>query len=296
MTVTGPLTANGGITTGTIQINGGATLGDPFSSAFTGQQLVSWTGIECINGFTNSGVLTTTGDVTFNTGTTSTNLSTALDIKANLSGCNFTGPVSGLTKATVGLNNVENTSDLSKVISTATQTALNTKANLAGPTFTGTVNIPTLNVTGSYGAYMKCTLDQTSGVVESRYGPGLAEIKWKTTPTFSYGLTMQDQFAIKFASAGVYAFTYQLHSNTSVATARNFQLVSRYSTDNSTYTDYEISEVNILFNGVEQLFLDGMIQVAANSYLRLRLINGNTADMLFDMRGQYSFLHVYRVG
>ena len=40
LTVTGPLTANGGITTGTIQINGGATLGDPFSSGFTGQQLL----------------------------------------------------------------------------------------------------------------------------------------------------------------------------------------------------------------------------------------------------------------
>lgn len=41
----------------------------------------------------------------------------------------FSGTVSGLTKATVGLNNVDNTSDLNKIISTATQTELDLKAN-----------------------------------------------------------------------------------------------------------------------------------------------------------------------
>ncbi len=48
-----------------------------------------------------------------------------------------------VTKAQVGLGNVDNTSDLNKPISTATQTALNLKANLASPTFTGTVTAPT---------------------------------------------------------------------------------------------------------------------------------------------------------
>lgn len=41
----------------------------------------------------------------------------------------FSGTVSGLTKATVGLSNVDNTSDANKPISTATQTALNTKVD-----------------------------------------------------------------------------------------------------------------------------------------------------------------------
>lgn len=44
----------------------------------------------------------------------------------------------GVTKAQVGLGNVDNTSDVSKPVSTATQTALNLKANLASPAFTGT--------------------------------------------------------------------------------------------------------------------------------------------------------------
>ena len=43
-----------------------------------------------------------------------------------------------LNKAAVGLDQVDNTSDLAKPISTATQAALNAKAPLASPAFTGT--------------------------------------------------------------------------------------------------------------------------------------------------------------
>ena len=48
-----------------------------------------------------------------------------------------------VTKAQVGLGNVDNTSDASKPVSTATQTALNLKANLDSPTLTGTPLAPT---------------------------------------------------------------------------------------------------------------------------------------------------------
>ena len=47
----------------------------------------------------------------------------------------------------VGLANVDNTSDVSKPVSTATQTALDLKAPLASPTFTGTVTLPTGTIT-----------------------------------------------------------------------------------------------------------------------------------------------------
>ena len=47
--------------------------------------------------------------------------------------------VAALTKSSVGLGNVDNTSDANKPVSTATQTALDLKANKAAPTFTGTV-------------------------------------------------------------------------------------------------------------------------------------------------------------
>lgn len=49
----------------------------------------------------------------------------------------------GLTKSSVGLNLVDNTSDVNKPISTATQTALNLKANLVSPNLTGTPTAPT---------------------------------------------------------------------------------------------------------------------------------------------------------
>jgi hypothetical protein len=48
-----------------------------------------------------------------------------------------------LDKTSVGLSNVDNTSDVNKPVSTAQQTALNLKANIASPTFTGTPAAPT---------------------------------------------------------------------------------------------------------------------------------------------------------
>jgi hypothetical protein len=68
------------------------------------------------------------------------NFQTALDLKAPLDNPTFTGTVTGITKSMVGLGNVDNTTDLSKPISTATQTALDLKANLNNPTFTGIIN------------------------------------------------------------------------------------------------------------------------------------------------------------
>jgi hypothetical protein len=66
----------------------------------------------------------------------------ALALKAPLASPSFTGTVSGITKAMVGLGNVDNTSDANKPISTAVQSALSGKAPLDSPAFTGT---PTVN-------------------------------------------------------------------------------------------------------------------------------------------------------
>lgn len=48
-----------------------------------------------------------------------------------------------ITKASIGLGNVDNTSDANKPISTATQSALNAKASLRSPDFSGTPTAPT---------------------------------------------------------------------------------------------------------------------------------------------------------
>ncbi len=76
----------------------------------------------------------------------------ALALKANVTDLSnlapiaspsFTGTVSGIDKVMVGLGSVDNTSDLTKPISTATQVALDQKAPLLSPVFNGVPTAPT---------------------------------------------------------------------------------------------------------------------------------------------------------
>lgn len=60
-------------------------------------------------------------------------ITTALGLKAPLASPTFTGTVAGISKAMVGLTNVDDTSDANKPVSTATQTALDLKLNLSEP-------------------------------------------------------------------------------------------------------------------------------------------------------------------
>lgn len=69
------------------------------------------------------------------------------DYQYNNSGA-FGGKSSATVKSDLSLNNVDNTSDANKPVSTAQQTALDLKANLASPTFTGTVGLPIINGSG----------------------------------------------------------------------------------------------------------------------------------------------------
>lgn len=84
------------------------------------------------------------------------------------------GTLQVLNAASVGLGNVDNTSDASKPISTAQQTALNAKANLSGATFTGDVNVSSGIVasksnrgSGSVGDYIN------GGILRSGFNEGL---------------------------------------------------------------------------------------------------------------------------
>ncbi|WP_416441977.1 beta strand repeat-containing protein [Leeuwenhoekiella sp. A16] len=68
---------------------------------------------------------TNTGDQDLSSYVTNTNLA----LKADIASPTFTGTVSGITKAMVGLANADNTSDADKPVSTATQTALDLKVD-----------------------------------------------------------------------------------------------------------------------------------------------------------------------
>jgi hypothetical protein len=107
-----------------------------------------------------------TSEVGYLNGVTSS-IQTQIDSKAPSASPTFTGTVSGVTKTHVGLENVDNTADTAKPISTATQTALDLKlasttaattyetitnvalkAPLASPALTGTPTAP-LATTGT---------------------------------------------------------------------------------------------------------------------------------------------------
>ena len=60
-------------------------------------------------------------------------ITTALGTKAPIASPAFTGTVTGITKSMVGLENIDNTSDANKPISTLTQTALNNKLSVSEP-------------------------------------------------------------------------------------------------------------------------------------------------------------------
>ena len=73
------------------------------------------------------------------TDTASLNLTNRFAEKAPINNPEFTGTVYGIDKTMVGLERVDNTSDVDKAVSILTQTALNDKAPINNPEFTGTV-------------------------------------------------------------------------------------------------------------------------------------------------------------
>lgn len=95
-------------------------------------------------------------------------IQTQLDSKAPTANPTFTGTVSGVTKAMVGLGNVDNTSDADKPVSTATQTALDLKANLAGPTFSGNVTLPSTTSIGNVSSTELGYLDGVTSAVQTQ--------------------------------------------------------------------------------------------------------------------------------
>ncbi len=86
---------------------------------------------------------------------TVTGLQTALDAKAATASPTFTGTVSGVTKAHVGLGNVDNTADTAKPVSTAQQTAIDAakaRANHTGTQAASTITgLATVATSGAYG-------------------------------------------------------------------------------------------------------------------------------------------------
>ena len=115
-------------------------------------------------------------------------LQTNIDAKAPIASPTFTGTVSGITKAMIGLSNVDNTSDTNKPVSTATQTALDLKAALSGPTFTGTVVLPSTTSIGNVSATEIGYVDGVTSSIQTQLN-AKAPV---ASPTFTGTTTVTD--------------------------------------------------------------------------------------------------------
>ena len=122
------------------QVDSAITSATPSFSTLTGKP-TTLSGYGITDSMTASAISTAIGVET-------SRATTAESLLAPKASPTFTGTVSGITAAMVGLGNVNNTTDLLKPVSTATQTALDLKATLASPTFTGTVSGITASMVG----------------------------------------------------------------------------------------------------------------------------------------------------
>jgi hypothetical protein len=133
---------------------------------------------------------------------------TSINLKANIESPTFTGTVSGITKAMVGLGNVDNTADINKPVSTATQAALDLKANTADVTTALALKANTADVT----AALDLKVDKVTGKALSTNDYTTAE---KTKLAAITGTNTGDQDLSALAIAADVNSALALKANTS---------------------------------------------------------------------------------
>lgn len=128
-------------------------------------------------------------------------------------------------KTTLLLDNVNNTSDAAKPVSTATQTALDLKANLAGPTFTGTVTLPGPTINDGTNITISATTGTIIGQAGSKIGfYGIAPAVRPTTLTQTYNVASAThpavtQLACPAGGTGLAAGAWSTAANRDLAIA-----------------------------------------------------------------------------
>lgn len=165
-----------------------------------------------------------------------------LALKAPINNPTFTGTVSGVTKAMVGLGNVDNTSDLNKPISTAIQTALNSKVdkvvgkNLSTEDFTTAEKIKLAAISGVN------TGDQDLSAYALNISPMFAGIP--TAPTAISGTNTNQIATTAFVNDAVSNLSggnsVDLTTNQTVAGVKTFSPVLTAVADNSSLVGVNI--------------------------------------------------------
>lgn len=183
----------------------------------------------------------------------------------------FSGTVSGLTKATVGLNNVDNTSDANKPISTATQTALNTKVDKV----TSTDNAIT-RFDGTTG------LVQNSVVTISDTGTISFPTGARITGDFSNG-SWANRLSIQNSTSNTVTSVHVLPNGT--ATATSLRVFNSSNPDNSSFNEFTCTDTySSIVSGARGTgtALPLFINVAGAERMRIdtngNVLLGNTSD------------------
>jgi hypothetical protein len=117
-----------------------AQLEDALDTATVDQSQLAGVGIDWNTGSSQFDIDSTVATKTYADQAETDAIAAATAAAATEADSKIATAVGALTKSSVGLANVDNTSDANKPVSTATQTALDLKAPLADPTFTGTVS------------------------------------------------------------------------------------------------------------------------------------------------------------
>ena len=169
-------------------------------------------------------------------------------------------------KTTLGLNNVDNTSDANKPVSTATQTALDLKANIASPTFTGTVGGITKAMVGL------SNVDNTTDANKPISSATQTELDLKSTiasPTFTGTVGGITKAMVGLANA---ENTTDLLKPVSTATQNALNLKANLA--GATFTGNVIISGNLQVDGTETIVNTETVEVEDN-ILQLNTTQGS---------------------
>ena len=182
---------------------------DPLSSYVTSVNASGGTtGLTFSGGpITGAGTLTLGGTLAIANGgtgaTTASAARTALGATATGDAL-FTAASAAAAKTTLSLNNVDNTSDANKPVSTATQTALNLKANIASPSFTGSVIVNGSTASGQFN--VRAASGVSAIVLDNPSGTETLSFSSRTVAGFSTGYAANATLSLGTTTANTLQF------------------------------------------------------------------------------------------
>ena len=176
-------------------------------------------------------------------------------------------------RTTLSLNNVNNTSDINKPVSTAQQAALNTKLNLSGGNMTGAiVSTSDVLVAGNYGSVLRGYLYNH----DAGFGILNAAGQWAVRAVPGGGLELTGPTSV----IGATSFNTGINVNGSV-NGGNVLQTSSQTPDNAGNVHLWLKN----YNGSER----GLIYGAGDNTLHIRANSGNGGETVVNSANAWSF-------